>query len=454
MKELSFYLVTDTHYFEPSLGASGAAYDEYMKHEQMCLAENSAVAHAVFDAIVADKTTDIVIMPGDLVKNGERASHISFIGELNRLREAGKRVYVITALHDFHDSPSAFAGDERIKVEGTRREELAELYDKFGFCDALEVDGQSMSYVAQLEPGVRMLALNCDGDGEACKGCFDERLIAWIKEQIIKAKQDNCFVFAINHYPILPPAEIFDLVGDAKVKDWRTVAAMLADMGVPIAFTGHMHIQSINKFTSPAGNEFYDVCTSALVGSPAKYRHITIKDEHTVVIKSLPVPPFEWDMQGLSNDEYFGRQFDGMILSIVESMRDDYDYFMRRIGAQPKKALKPVVTLAGKIVNSITLGGVGRLLWIKVDKGIKKTLVRDFAVAIVRNLFAGDQPFVEGTPEHEVMLRFTRRIAFALRKLSTKLSKNGITYNLSDMIMEAIGNSSGICDNDETLILK
>lgn len=454
MKELSFYLVTDTHYFEPSLGASGSAYTEYMKHEQMCLAENSAITHATFDAIIADKSTETVIIPGDLVKDGERASHISFIKELERLRSAGKKVYVITARHDFNDIAHAYVGNERIEVEGTKREELAAMYDKFGFCDALAVDSASMSYAAQLEPGVRMLALNCDGDSEDSKGRFDERLLGWIKEQITKAKEDNCFVFAINHYPILPPAELFDLVADARLKDWRTVAAMLADMGVPLAFTGHMHIQSINKFVSPSGNEFYDVCTSALVGYPAKYRHVTIKDEHTVVIKSLPVPEFEWDMQGLGNDEYFRRQFDGMILCVVESMRDDYDSFMRRIGVEPKRILKPFVRLGGKIVNSVTLGGVGRLMWIRVDKSIKKTLVKDFAITIVRNIFAGDQPYVKGTAEYDVMLRFTRRIGFVLRKLSTKLSKNGITYDLSAMIMDAVGNSSGICDNDEALILK
>ena len=37
MTGISFYLLTDTHYFEPSLGASGKGYDEYMKGEQCAL---------------------------------------------------------------------------------------------------------------------------------------------------------------------------------------------------------------------------------------------------------------------------------------------------------------------------------------------------------------------------------------------------------------------------------
>ena len=37
MENLKFYLLTDTHYFEESLGASGKAYEEYMKTEAFYL---------------------------------------------------------------------------------------------------------------------------------------------------------------------------------------------------------------------------------------------------------------------------------------------------------------------------------------------------------------------------------------------------------------------------------
>ena len=82
MKSLNFYLVTDTHYFEPSLGASGKEYDEYMKGEQMCLAENANIVKAVFREIANDSDADIVLIAGDLTKNGEKESHKGFIKEL------------------------------------------------------------------------------------------------------------------------------------------------------------------------------------------------------------------------------------------------------------------------------------------------------------------------------------------------------------------------------------
>ena len=89
MKPVSFYLLTDTHYFENDLGAEGKAYKEYMKTEQFFLKESSAIVKSTFKRIAEDKETDIVIIPGDLSKNGELESHKSFIKELYKLKESG-----------------------------------------------------------------------------------------------------------------------------------------------------------------------------------------------------------------------------------------------------------------------------------------------------------------------------------------------------------------------------
>lgn len=55
MTPVSFYLVTDTHYFEPSLGAEGKAFDDYMRSELYFVKESSAIVKAVFDRIAEDK---------------------------------------------------------------------------------------------------------------------------------------------------------------------------------------------------------------------------------------------------------------------------------------------------------------------------------------------------------------------------------------------------------------
>lgn len=434
MNPFKFYLVTDTHYFEPSLGAEGKAYERYMMREQYFMKKSSAIIKTVFDDIVRDKETEFVLIPGDLSKNGEIESHKSFIKELNRLKGAGKKVFVITAGHDYGEKSRAFKNDEQIEVEGTDFRELYNLYYEFGYSQAIAVDENTLSYVAPLEGNLRLLAINCDSPGNP-KGAIDERLMVWIKEQADKAKADGCRMIAINHYPIIPSVPVFDLVGDAKIKDWRNVASFLADNGIELILTGHMHIQSINEFVSEKGNRLVDVCTACLVGSPAKYRKITLTDSKAEV-ESISVPDFGVDMKGKTAKEFFDAQFKYSIINRIKGIFDSEKF---------------VLKLAGKLVNKLTVGALGRILFINVDKSLKTKKLLDFAGETGVAIFAGDQPYVADTPEYAAISKALRRFRFILKKVEPKLSKNGVAIDLEKMLLDTIGNNKGFSDNNATI---
>lgn len=442
MKPISFYLLTDTHYFEKSLGAEGEAFDAYMQREQYFMKESSAIVKSVFDRIAADKETDIVIIPGDLTKNGEKKSHISFLKELYKLKESGKKIYVITAGHDYNDYSFAFTNDKRIQVEGTSFNELYDMYRDFGYAAAIAFDERTHSYVAEVADGVRMLAINCDSCGNP-KGAVDGELTDWIKEQLDKAASDNCSVFAICHYPIIPSVPVFDLVGDAKIKDWRKVASLLADNGAELVLTGHMHIQSINEFYSEKGNRLIDICTSCLVGSPAKYRKITVDNNSSMKVESFDVDGFECDMQGLTAQEYFDRQFGIAILNRVYGALSG-----------GKGAVKYLKKCGRKVLENITVGTLGRLLIIKTDKSVRKMKLTDLVVRIGLSIFSGDQPFVKGTPEYDMIYKFLKRFSFVIKKIEPKLEKDGVKVNLQDMILNTIGNNKRFSDSNARFILK
>lgn len=436
MKPISFYLLTDTHYFEPSLGASGAAYDEYMKREQYFMAESSDIVKNVFAKLAEDKSIDTVIIPGDLSKNGEIESHKSFIKELCKLKEAGKKIYVITAGHDYGEYSRAFVNDECIQVEGTPFNQLYDLYYDFGYSEALAVDKRTLSYVAEVADGVRMLAINCDSEGRR-KGSIDDEMYEWMQIQLDEAQKDGCSVFAICHYPIIPPVPVFDLVGDAKLREWRKVASFLADSGVELVLTGHMHIQSVNEFISEKGNMLVDVCTACLVGSPAKYRKITV-DNSVVNIESIDVPDFGADMQGLSTREFFDKQFKYSIINRINGIFNGKGFW--------KKPVK-------KLINSITVGGLGRLLFIGVDKSLKKRKLIDLAGDIGLSIFAGDGVYVEGNPVYEAFSKALKRLNFIFKKVEPKLSKNGVQVDLREMLLNTIGNNKGYSDNNAEIKL-
>ena len=309
MTPFKFWLITDTHYFAPSLGCRGEGYNEFMQFEQKCFAETAAINNAVIDYLCASDEADTVLIAGDLSFNGEKRSHLEFIELLKKLKNSGKKVYVITAGHDCNEHPFAFDETGRLSPEGTKREELFDLYYEFGFSDALSVDREGLSYVTKLSEGVRLFALNNDGDDEN-RHTYTSSQIKWIEEEMEKGRAAGDVMIAMNHYPLLPACPVFALVGDAVMPRYEQVTTMLADGGVHLAFTGHMHNQSIKCKTTEKGNKFWDVCTGSLIGCPAFMRLVEIKDESTIDIKSVPVPDFQWDMEGLTNEQYFQRQFD------------------------------------------------------------------------------------------------------------------------------------------------
>lgn len=190
MKDFSFYLVTNPHYYDSSFKRTGSAYEERSKTDQKCVAETPAIIDAGFEQIASDKSTDIVLIPGDLVYRGEYQSHVGFREKLYKLRDSGKKIYLITARHDYAEDPVEFDGDKTIPAKGMEREELRDFYREFGFDGAISEHRESMSYVTQLADGIRLLALNCDGDCKDFKGIWDDQM-NWALEQIKDAHESR-----------------------------------------------------------------------------------------------------------------------------------------------------------------------------------------------------------------------------------------------------------------------
>lgn len=448
MRELKFYLITDTHFFKNSLGARGEEYDKFMRFEQKCFAETENINRSVFDWLKTADEADIVLIAGDLSFNGEKESHLGFIELLKELKASGKKIFVVTADHDFKDAPFAFDETGRLTPEGTKRDELFDLYYDYGFGNAIAVDRKHLSYVAQLGDGVRLLALNNDYDGRE----YDKEQLEWIREQAQKAKDDGQIMFAMNHYPLLPGQPLFSVIPSAVQKNSSAVTTMLADLGVHLVFTGHMHNQSINFKVTPSGSKFYDVCTGSIIADPAIIRHVTIKEDNTVDIKSIPTPDFEWDTNGKDCKQYLSDMFDSMILNMLSDMKDNPAGLLSRFGAGDKKGLYPVVRTAGRLLDKLTVGGVCRLMWIGCeDKGLKRMKLKNYATELVRGVFEGNQTFKEGTPKGDVFLKFLKRINFILKKINVK-AIDGTPADMFDILKNTAGNY-GIDDYNATLKL-
>lgn len=450
MPDFKLLLITDTHYFASKLGCRGEAYDEFMKYEQKCFAETEAINRAAFAWLNDTDLADTVLIAGDLSFNGEKESHLEFIELLKELKAHGKKIYVITAGHDCNEHPFAFDETGRLEPEGTPREALFDLYYEFGFSDAIAVDRENLSYVAQLAPGLRLLAMNNDG-GKNRTHTYTARQIEWMLRQAEIAREENQTLIAMSHYPLLPGVPLFGLLGkEVVMKNADAITTMLADAGVHLCFTGHMHNQAINVKETEKGNRFYDVCTGSLIGCPASMRLVSFSEDYNKVdVKTLPVPDFDWDLQGLTKDEYFKRQFDMMINTYLTSMRDDPARFLGKLGMkEAPDGLKNVVGRVGAYLNGATVGKLCSLCRVPCDASISDTLFVDLARELVRNCFTGDAPYIYGTPEYGAIMG-------VIGKLSrfVKLTADGKSVPLLPLVEKTIG-KYGLSDNNATFRLK
>lgn len=436
----SFYLVTDTHYYDSSFKRTGSAYEKRSRTDQKCVAETPTIVDAGFKKIADDSETNVILIPGDLVYRGEYQSHVGFRDRLYKLKEQGKKIYIITARHDYSGDPVEFDGDNLIPVKGMPREELMEFYGDFGFNDAVSLHKKSMSYVAQLSDGIRLLALNCDGDCKDFKGIWDDQM-QWALDEIKKAHQDGQYIFAMTHYPLLPFSPVMNMIGDAKLTDWEKTAQIFADAGLDLIFTGHMHAQAVTDYTTKNGNTITDVQTGCFVGCPCAYRKVTFKDKNTVDIKSYTIESFDYDTDGKTAKEYFQWRFDRMITDIIDAMAYDFAFFTRLFGGPEKnKKLKIPVTLAGKTLQKLTLKGVGRLMCFKVDKSIQDRLVKDVAVELVRNIFVGNEPYIKGTPMYDAVSKLLKRLHPVTNIIEKKVGKkNPLLSDIDAFVLDMIG---------------
>lgn len=450
MKELKLFVITDTHYFKNSLGAYGKEYDRFMDFEQKCFAETQNINEAAFRYLEKSDEADIIIIAGDLSFNGEKESHKAFSALLRDFKEkTGKKIFVVTASHDCNENPFGFNENGRIAPEGTKFEEVYDFYRDFGYDEAIEFNREHMSYVAQLSDDVRLLVL-CNDTAQGNSREYDEEFLGWIEAQAKRAQADGKMMFAMEHYPVLGGQPLLDLIGDARQKGSKKLVETLADNGVHLIFTGHMHNQSINVVETEKGNKFYDVCTGSLIGCPAFMRLVTIKDEETVEIKSIPVPEFEWEKNGRTGEEYLQDQFDRMIKTMVSAIEHDPERFCGKIGMKFKPAMDKPMRILGRKISTVTLGTLGKLLFVKVDKSIKNVKFSEFAIDLVRSIFVGNQPYVEGTPEGDMLLSLFRKVKPFIKTLK---GSQGEEYDFYELMKHTVGNY-GIDDYNAEIKLK
>lgn len=398
MKAFKFYHLTDLHYYANDvIGSYGKSFEVKRRTEHKLIAESGAIVDAVFNAIVADKDTDIVLISGDLTYDGEAVSHDMLKNKLQYLKDNGKKVYVTFATHDFNMHARKYEDDNIIDLPKYNRAELRKLYNDFGFAEALSEHENSYSYCVQLTEDTRLLCLNDDGNFGSFCGYYND-LLCWIKQQVESAKKNGCNIIAMTHHPIQEPSPIYPIYSHKDMLGgYEYIAPLLADLGVKYVFVGHTHIHNISSIVTSSGNKQYQINTGALTSHPLLYRKIEYSDKG-MAVKSVPVENIAWDTNGLSAVEYAKEHFRKMLGDIFYSLAYDYDLFTElapgiSIGKEKAIEFKKFLNPAGKFLNSLTFENVSAFLRCKpfVDSSIADKKIVDFVCDTILNMYGGTE---------------------------------------------------------------
>jgi 3',5'-cyclic AMP phosphodiesterase CpdA len=280
-------VLSDVHYMHPSLmqnnAENGAEFKSYLiSNPNKAMQQYSA---PIFEQVLQElkyQKPDLVLLAGDMTKDGEKVSHEFVAGALANLESIGCKVYLVPGNNDINNNTAfGYDGNTKYPVTNVTPAEFATLYDAFGYGEAISKDPNSLSYIAEPFPGLWILAI------DACKyaprysrsGLIKPGTMQWMSEQLAIASQNNVTVLGLMHHNLMNHMQDQNSYMGPTVLDNSSAAveALIAG-GVKVIFTGHNHSNDITQYSSN-GNSIYDVETGSLVGPPSPYRMIVLKNK-------------------------------------------------------------------------------------------------------------------------------------------------------------------------------
>ena len=265
-------VATDIHYIAPELTDDGKYFTELIENAD---GKFMQYCEEITDSFVKEMITikpEVVILSGDLTFNGAMASHEGLAQKLKSVEDAGIRVLVIPGNHDLNSRGAAcFKGDGYTLVDNVSAEDFSQIYRDFGYEEALARDESSLSYVAELNSGARVLMI--DVNTKEAPGELKDETLEWIKVQLEEARKSGNQVIAVSHQNLIPHNPMF--TDGFVMGQYEKLCELYEKYGVRCNLSGHMHIQNIAE----SENGLKDIATSSLMVAPCQYGVIEFKGD-------------------------------------------------------------------------------------------------------------------------------------------------------------------------------
>lgn len=297
---LRIAVMSDLHYLSPDMIADTEDFEHAFNSDRKLLKESSSVLHEMLERVRADKP-DILLVSGDLTKDGEQECHAALAKQLQQLQQdvPGLKIYVINGNHDIRNYNAKnfnTADGKAVPATRTEPEDFKRIYD-FVYSDPTVLatftpaEGNKaggLSYVARPVEGLTVIAMDTcryssdntsNGDDEhETSGAISADLEKWVIEQTAAAKARGDLVIGLEHHGLVPHFDVQPTILPMYlVNGYERIAQEYADAGMSVVFTGHMHAVDIAAMTTAAGNTFYDIETGSALTYPCPVRFVDLR---------------------------------------------------------------------------------------------------------------------------------------------------------------------------------
>ena len=306
-------VVTDIHYFDTTLLVQdGPAFQETIDRDRKLVRESPAITRSLTDSLIAENP-DILLVCGDLTKDGELLCHQSLTGYFHQLEMAGTEIFVVPGNHDINNPHAVmYFGDSVISTSGVSPGQFRSIYNNYGFNQAIVSDTASLTYIAEPLPGLQLFMMDvCHYDYNYIEGYpetsggFKPQVFQWVKDRLQEAMNQQKVVLGVMHHNLL---EHFDgqqdMFPEYIIDDFDSISNELANMGMRVVFTGHFHAQDIIMKNSPTGNPIFDVQTGSPVTYPCPYRIMELSTDTILSISGKRIESIDYNTGSLSFQEY------------------------------------------------------------------------------------------------------------------------------------------------------
>ncbi len=439
-------VASDLHYNIPRETLEGDIDDEiffYANRRAAMEDESGFIIDEFLSQCAEDDAVEYVFISGDLADNGRRLEqeHLDVAEKLRKFEsETGKPVYVVNGNHD------TGAGKEDITNEKFR-----EIYNEFGYGEALETQEGTLSYTANIGEKYRLIAVDsCDPTVSTEDGLTADR-VNWAVKQAKKAYDDGRYPILMMHHNLLSHMPLQRILShNFIVRNHTATAQKFADAGIKAVFTGHEHGSDVMTYTSPAGNTVTDFSTTSLTMYPLSYRFVEFTDDE-ITYSEKKIEKIDFDALTETVDGYTDKQLTPMREDFQQYSKDFFKAGIRYrlwLGLTPEKLGIDEDAFYADIVYT-AVGGLTEILDMPLygEGGLQEKAKEygidipdsnykngwDAATEVVGYHYAGSEPFALDSTEVTLILRIADYLL--LEDLSTVNDKcflslaNSITSN-------------------------